>query len=122
MDMEQRIEQRATNIQAAEGFVITTCRRIARAEIEREGRLVEAMKEVACERNLVGCPCGSCARFRAALSAYDAEFAPKRTVEQIAKDLAEAWGPRGYVSPKREYRYEELLDELADALKAKDGK
>lgn len=50
---------------------------IARAEIEREGRLVDALTSTDPDVH------------EAAIAAYEAEFAPKeRTVEQIAADTA----------------------------------
>lgn len=94
---------------------------IARVELEREERLVHTIKRDIEAFRCSGQPINQ-ERAEHCVARYEAEFAPpQRTVEEIAKDLAEAWGPRGYVPPKRVYRYEELLDELAAAL-GKDGK
>lgn len=84
-------------------------RRIARAEIEREARLVDALKEVHHfgER--------SADKARRVIVEYEAEFAPPvRTVEQIARDvvaLPALAGGDAFVMVRAE-----LLDELAAAL------
>ena len=125
MVSELRVEQRALAIEKLYvappyvGWVPERehFRRIARAELEREGRLVRALRAHA----------NGCVECQREIAAYEAEFAPpQRTVEQIAADVerelndfhpGQEQGVRCIVSLVRELVREELTAALG-----KDGK
>lgn len=124
MDKEQRIEQRAkANNALFDCSWYEASLRIARAEIEREARLVATLRNIAASvrsDHFNGICCCKACQAHNAVRAYEAEFAPQpRTVEQIARDIQR----------ERDRNHGEtystvpaaLLDELAAAL-GKDGK
>lgn len=93
---------------------------IARAELEREGKLVDALRFAYCQRGMSGCSCVSCRNVDKVLAAYESEFAPpKRTLAQVAADVvadAKTTKPLPRVAVTLE-----LLNELAEALRREGG-